>query len=476
MSTLPRRVGDDELDGLLRSMLRDGPEPPSRRIADGAMAQVASTPQARHAIVVPWAGGARLLSPVGAFAAVAIALAITIGVLGLLQLPGPAAPSPAPTPSSSPDPLAGLVLVGSVDDGFFVRAPASWPNLVQTAYERLWTWQGPDGALTVSYGTSIFDGGTITLCGPPSPERPVCQEDHYTYSIPYDPATDGIGPLDIEGYVRDRCVGGCEVTVETTTLGGEPAQLVRTVAANLRVTYVATFHERRPVVLYWSEPVSAPERPDRLELVLGSFTFLELPAGPSPTALVDPTELVSFRNQPLGYSILVPRFWGLGIDEAGDASVHEFGAGRGAGTRDDPALTISVGAADGTLTLCQGRGHVCSTVVATTLEELESLLVSVPPDFDSPSTGEVSGALELGGLPGGFKRPEYQVDRSSSHPFGLGGTIQGTCLGCPGMLYHAFTISDGRPVVISVDWWTIAFGTLPTNYVSEILGSFRLRP
>ena len=49
------------------------------------------------------------------------------------------------------------------------------------------------------------------------------------------------------------------------------------------------------------------------------------------------------------------------------------------------------------------------------------------------------------------------------------------CLGCPGMVYHAYAVHDGRPVVISIDWWTIAFDELPESYVAEILSSFRFR-
>ena len=41
------------------------------------------------------------------------------------------------------------------------------------------------------------------------------------------------------------------------------------------------------------------------------------------------------------------------------------------------------------------------------------------------------------------------------------------------MLYHLYTVVDGRPVVISIDWWTLAFGALPSEYTGRILSSFR---
>ncbi len=71
--------------------------------------------------------------------------------------------------------------------------------------------------------------------------------------------------------------------------------------------------------------------------------------------------------------------------------------------------------------------------------------------------GEVLDEIELVGATGRTKRPE----------------TNGHCLGCPGMLYHAFTIVDDRPVVISIDWWTIDFGELPQRDIGEILSSFR---
>ena len=41
------------------------------------------------------------------------------------------------------------------------------------------------------------------------------------------------------------------------------------------------------------------------------------------------------------------------------------------------------------------------------------------------------------------------------------------------MRYFAFTIKDGRPLVITIDWWTIAWEELPPGYLEDILSSFR---
>ena len=41
------------------------------------------------------------------------------------------------------------------------------------------------------------------------------------------------------------------------------------------------------------------------------------------------------------------------------------------------------------------------------------------------------------------------------------------------MRYQVFTFHNGRPVVLSFDYWTIAFERLQTDYVAEIIESFR---
>ena len=79
----------------------------------------------------------------------------------------------------------------------------------------------------------------------------------------------------------------------------------------------------------------------------------------------------------------------------------------------------------------------------------------------------------LGGEVGGFKRPGFRRNGTGPNPFGIRGSITGNCLGCPGVLYHAFTIKGGRPVVISIDWWTIAFDELPGGYFEDMLASFQ---
>jgi len=201
--------------------------------------------------------------------------------------------------------------------------------------------------------------------------------------------------------------------------------------------------------------------------------FLDIPLV-SPTPFVDPTELVPYMNNEVGYEILAPRDWAEGTDHAGVVGVHEFGAGRGFGTRSDPAMTISVGAPDGTVSVCQGVARTCRTEVATTLDELDELLTSMDAEFADAVPAEVTGELILAGQAGRFKRPGYKLQSTAANDSGIGDITGGNCLGCPGFFYHAYTVKDGRPIVISIDYWTIAFSELSPEYIRQILASFRL--
>ncbi len=449
MSDRSGPMSETELDRILRAFAREAIDAPAQRITDAAMAQIQSTSQVRRPFVVRRPFRARF-APIWAVAVIAAVVA-GVGVYLVAAPPGPAHPSTTPTPSVSPSTaVPATKRVGGPADGFELTVPASWTAL-HLGYADARMWVGAEGSVMVSYGSSIFDGGSVTQCGPPTPEFARCQTETYTYSVPYQPALDGIGPLEIAGYVRDRCVGGCDLAVGQETLGGERAQRVSTIAAGARATYVATFHDRRPVIVYWSEPESTPDPSPLVDEMVASFHFIDAPVS-SPTPFVDPTELVPYVNSEVGYEILVPRFWGAGTDPA--PTVHAFGSGRGFGTRGSPALTVSVGSTKGAITICQTPTG-CDDVVVKQLADLEAALISAPEDMP---LREVSGDLELAGSHGGFKHPEQS----------------GNCLGCPRMVYHAYAIVSGRPVVISIDWWTIHFGTLPGAYIEDILSSFRL--
>ena len=304
------------------------------------------------------------------------------------------------------------------------------------------------------------------MCGPFIIDP--CTIEEFSYSIPYRPERDGIAPLSIHDVLQKRCRSGCEFTTRGTTLGDELGEWNRVVVAGSRATLVPTFHGRRPVIVYWIQPSDAPDD-DLVDRMRASFSFTGTP-DEDPE---NPTELVSFTNAPLGYEIAIPRFWGTGTPMAfmHASNVQASGSGPRFAPDADPVLSITVGRRDGTVAV-QDIYTVCKTVTARSLDELEALLVSVPDDLPASARNEVVRPLVLGGQPGRYKRPAPNAGKPGGD-FGLGGSSSGHCLGCPGVRYHAFTIKDGRPVVISIDWSTIEDEELPRDYLADILRSFR---
>jgi hypothetical protein len=179
----------------------------------------------------------------------------------------------------------------------------------------------------------------------------------------------------------------------------------------------------------------------------------------------DFSEALSVFKEPLaGFELLVPESWELRQDlpvkeddESGEERLSRwvFGFGSGAFTSQAPALAVSVGNEEGAVFVC-GYDDGCRSAVATTLDQLSDLLVSFNSFF--PGT-EVGGETTLLGDPGRFEHPQ---------PIN-------NCLGCPGK-YHVYTIHDGRPVILSFDWWNIRFGRLGDGraLVGTILDSFQL--
>jgi hypothetical protein len=463
---------DSELDGLLSRYLTEGPETPPDRIVENAMRQVATTRQEGTAVLRLWAWASS--SPAVA-AAVVVALVLGLGLILVPALvgdrnpqPGPSGPPPPATEAplvTSPSPSE-FVTFSSADDGYEILIPSGWDE-VPSEYPDARTWAGEDGELMISYGTSIFDGGEVTVCAPPLPDYVTCGTDEYGYSIPYDPEVDGVGPISMEVWL-DRCDGGCPVAMSEVVLDGEAAEMDRAVISDRQLTYVGTFHDRRPIILYWSEPIELADV-ERIEEMLASFRFLE---AASPAPFVDPTELVRFGGQELGYEVLLPRVWVESADSPA-AGVTTFGSGRGAATRGSPALTISLGDRDGSITVCQAR---CEQVEATTLEEIEAVLVSVmeAPDPEPPGFPRlVHGDVSLGGEPGRFERPDY-LRRGDPEDADLRPRMSGgNCLGCPDMRYQLYVLHDGRPLLLTFDFWTVAFEAISFDYFRQIIESFR---
>jgi hypothetical protein len=74
---------------------------------------------------------------------------------------------------------------------------------------------------------------------------------------------------------------------------------------------------------------------------------------------------------------------------------------------------------------------------------------------------EVQNDLTLSGEPGREERPTYSGSGAN-------------CLGCPGVLYHAFLFHSGTPVVLAFDFWTVEFEEMSPAYLTDVLESFRL--
>jgi hypothetical protein len=465
MTGRERPMTEIELDRILDAWFDEGAHGAPDRIAESAMAEIATVPQERGwtAVLRSSISNAPL-----AWAAALLALVVGLGILIGPRLVGDE-PTPVPSPSSVP---SGMVLVSSPEDGYEVLVPTHWEE-VDSGYEDSRKWSGSDGEFMVSYGTSIIEGaGEVTLCFPPLPDYVTCLAAEYGYSIPLSP--EDTQPASLEASL-DRCDGGCPVTSTETTLDREPAIRDRLVVTDLQLTYVSAFHLYRPIILYWSEPLDVADEA-RVEFMRESFRFLDTGAPPPE----DPTEQVLYANADDGYEILLPRSWVDGAAELLDPTgspypgVTAFGAGAGFGTRGSPGLTISVGQSAGSvLANCvppetEGPDYgdpVCQPLTATTLDELGTVLISVPLVFaesgqpDMPV--EVQNDLTLSGEPGREERPTYSGSGAN-------------CLGCPGVLYHAFLFHSGTPVVLAFDFWTVEFEEMSPAYLTDVLESFRL--
>jgi hypothetical protein len=187
-------------------------------------------------------------------------------------------------------------------------------------------------------------------------------------------------------------------------------------------------------------------------------------AGPEPIRGT-PTNagpLVWYTNDVDGYRMLLPESWAAGATAVmlrGEPfpGVQKFGiAGNSFGYQ---GLTISIGEPDGTvLAMCEVAA--CQEFHASTLDELQEVLVSTPPLISNqlPITDRF-GSLTLDGEPGGWERS------------GIGNHG----LGAPWAMYHVFAIRDGRPVVLAFDEWNIRFDRLTANtraLVNEMVASF----
>ncbi len=199
-------------------------------------------------------------------------------------------------------------------------------------------------------------------------------------------------------------------------------------------------------------------------------------ASPVPTSTPVPTprpvppfaRLVRYVDPDDGYELLMPKAWEQ--TATGEADVVEskrgpgvrwFGYGWSVFGGGQPALSISIGATDGSLTLCRST---CETVVVHTVDQLEKALVSSPA---SDASYETRGETMLGGKPARFEGAAVTLTTEASGRWAM---------------YHVFTIHDKRPIVLAFAFWNVRWQTLgpadTTGGLSpavfdEILASFR---
>ena len=57
---------------------------------------------------------------------------------------------------------------------------------------------------------------------------------------------------------------------------------------------------------------------------------------------------------------------------------------------------------------------------------------------------------------------------------GSAGPTPATASGAQAAPYHAYTIKNGRPIVLTLDFWTLAFDEFNPSYAREIVESLRL--
>jgi hypothetical protein len=237
------------------------------------------------------------------------------------------------------------------------------------------------------------------------------------------------------------------------TLDGEPAYRRDWVGiepggrGSQSVTYVLAIHGPRPVVLrFWTTSEMGVEGVDE---VLSGFRFQDV------------AELVTYTNAEDGYELLIARSWAEGdhtvtVDARGPVpGVRYFGSGAGFATRGGPALRVTVGQPDGSVNLCYGT---CRTVTVSTLAELDGELRFAQANAQI-LPADVRSDLVLAGEPGRLAHPADGLANS--------------CLGCVGVFRHAYTIRDGRPIVLSFDYWTIAFDAISADDAAAIVDSFR---
>jgi hypothetical protein len=396
---------------------------------------------------------------VGLLAAGLAALAIGLGLgLGPHLIGTDASPTPSigPTPSdenppwvSYTNPVLGYELllppawVASAepvsDNREGVRPGSPVPGVVRFGDSEV----SLQPALMISVGTA---DGEVFICetGICAPET-VANLDELDAAVASVPASALGAPLlstnevlvdgevgRIESPRSVTCDDGCRFSTGSgmTWLPGRP-----------QVQRAVTFlHDGRPVVLafdYFSASL------EEVLAIVESFRFLDSGPSAEPSPAPSGSAWRVATDVAHGYALEVPAGWE--DRECCSPGVRTFYAGEAT------PMTIMVGDADGTITICQ-RGD-CAEVVATQLSDLRHVVQAVAP-IDAASWGHTlkHDPLLLGDEPAEREWPDSI--------FSTG----------PGRIYDwVYTFHDGRPIALRFDHF---WGTFYPSERQRILESF----
>ncbi len=388
-----------------------------------------------------------------ALAALVLALAVGLGfvfgprLIGEEPPPTPS-PSPIPSPSRSPDPSAVFETVTFAGAGFTIDLPNTWQSrTTEDATHALVT--GPGGGISVRFSD---ENGQILTCLPLPGCQPVLAasvadlvdivtgEYRQEWGISASPRVSE-EPVALDG-------------VAATRLTVQPPQGMSGPGTH---RYILLIRDGRALILEWVPRFSGGEL---WEQILLSLRFVD-PLGPGTITSAGPLAL--YTNTEDGYEIILPQAW---IDSAAPIwfqgnsypGVRRFGEdGADNGYQ---ALTISIGQPHG-LVFAGCEVAFCNEVAVGDLDDLGAALETTPETFRRVfGLEDYRGDLTLGGEQGRYEEAG----------------IRHNGLGLPWAMYHAFTIHDGRPVVLAFDLWNIRFNRLAPDsqeIVERMIASFR---
>jgi hypothetical protein len=384
-----------------------------------------------------------------------------------------------------------LVLYTNLEDGYELLLPRSW---VQTT-------TGPDGqyfeppglwGAVAEQGSTPYPGVRRFGVGAGNSLRPaltvsIGEPDGSVYGC-YTPTSHCEevifqSPEEITDALRASDTAACTRHDHSdVSLDGSPA-LVRSPRGpgnncsypEISPSYVYTIRKGTPVILGFDSG-SASRR--NIDEMIESFRFLDQPGS------ISGDDLVLYSNEEDGYELLLPESWVAGATGPNGSytepstltesyeGVRRFG--HAFSTESLPALTISIGEPDGSVTYCLGYYSLtCERASLDDIEEIKELLVTSQEVKCAGVNGLHGSVIQwettLGGEPAGAMRLDsvHDVCRVSR---GSGSMMFG---GIRGSHHIVYTIHDGEPVILAFDRMTVETFAGIRRELPAILESFR---